>query len=700
MALGQVTAPWHVHAAFLLLGLGWSCLSTTALTTTLAPWFERHQGRSVTLALVGASVGAIAVAPGLLALVNAVGMANGLLWAAGAGAAVVHHVGGVAQHVAPAHGGRAQAEVVFLAVTAAKRGRVEAAQLAQRRGEPLVVMVTLLLMQYTPFLAAFWGITLTVACSWIPRLIGPLGKNMTGMAVGPQALVQGFEMGAKAALGIGAACACVGFVLGITTLTGMGFKFSAWVIDVSGLAAQMFMVLDVFNWFELKQVTIFFGLLFTAAACIIMGSGVPTTPTYIILASIVAPALAGLGVPQLATHFFVFYYGVLADVTPPVALAAFAAAGIARFAFGSIDFQLDLGIAGAARAMAPDAMRVELTGVGQFFRQIAPTVLHYKVCSTFDSAPHVGNIACAIQTLHPSVDNRWVPILGGQPSLGRYCAFSNLFAAAGTGGAVYRIDRHPTMHRHPVTPMAEADLRVHLAQQGLQGITALHYPLFEADTGPNAATLRTALGTLLDNGPADLPDLPFVPTLLDLTSADQLASVGRLLWQQAQRARLLAVGPSSVAQALIAHWGAHASHPTPALAPSTGPVFAWAGSLSPITAAQVQAATSYQRIPVDAHRLAHDTDYAQSTQRAICAGLQQGHHVLAYTGPADGAHAPAGGALAAVAPASAALVARVARLQGGHAVGQAGALGLGQRRCHQHRREQDERRTGPHHLAL
>jgi TRAP transporter 4TM/12TM fusion protein len=211
---------------------------------------------------------------------------------------------------------------------------------------PLVVMVTLLLMQYTPFLAAFWGITLTVACSWIPRLLGPLGKNMVGMAVGPRALVQGFEMGAKAALGIGAACACVGFVLGITTLTGMGFKFSAWVIDVSGIAAQMFMVVDVFSWLELKQVTILFGLLFTAVACIIMGAGVPTTPTYIILAAIVAPALAGLGVPQLATHFFVFYFGVLADVTPPVALAAFAAAGIARsepMRTGMTAFRLSMG---------------------------------------------------------------------------------------------------------------------------------------------------------------------------------------------------------------------------------------------------------------------------------------------------------------------------------------------------------------------
>jgi TRAP-type uncharacterized transport system fused permease subunit len=169
---------------------------------------------------------------------------------------------------------------------------------------------------------------------------------MTGLAVTPRALIQGFEMGSKSALGIGAACACVGFVLGITTLTGMGFKFSAFVLDLSGVAAQWVHAFDVMGWFELKEITILFGLLFTAVACIIMGSGVPTTPTYIILASIVAPALAQLGVPQLATHFFVFYYGVLADVTPPVALAAFAAAGIARsepMRTGMTAFRLSMG---------------------------------------------------------------------------------------------------------------------------------------------------------------------------------------------------------------------------------------------------------------------------------------------------------------------------------------------------------------------
>jgi TRAP transporter 4TM/12TM fusion protein len=211
---------------------------------------------------------------------------------------------------------------------------------------PLIVMVTLLLLQYTPFLAAFWGITLTIACSWIPRLLGPLGRGMTGLAITPRALVQGFEMGAKSALAIGAACACVGFVLGITTLTGMGFKFSAFILDLSGGVAAAVSSVDLWQWFDLKQLTILFGLLFTALACIVMGAGVPTTPTYIILAAIVAPALAQLGVPQLATHFFVFYFGVLADVTPPVALAAFAAAGIARtepMGVGMTAFRLSMG---------------------------------------------------------------------------------------------------------------------------------------------------------------------------------------------------------------------------------------------------------------------------------------------------------------------------------------------------------------------
>ena len=312
-----------------------------------------------------------------------------------------------------------------------------------------------------------------------------------------------------------------------------------------------------------------------------------------------------------------------------------------------------IGIAGAARAMPPEAMRAEMSAVGRFFEKLAPPVLHYKVCSTFDSAPHVGNIACGIQTLHPFVSNRWVPILGGQPSLGRYCAFSNLFAAAGTGGAVHRVDRHPTMRQHPVTPMGEADLRLHLARQGLDGITALHYPLYDATT---TDVLDAALQALLAHGAASHA---MAPTLLDLTTPGQLATVGRLLWQQSQHARLLAVGSSAVAQALVAHWGKPASTAAAPLAPADGPVLAWAGSLSPLTAAQVQAATAYHRIAVDAQRLCSDTAYAQALQEAICSGLQSGHNVLAFTGPTDGAPLAAAASSTDVAQASADLIARV-----------------------------------------
>ena len=129
-----------------------------------------------------------------------------------------------------------------------------------------------------------------------------------------------------------------------------------------------------------------------------------------------------------------------------------------------------LGIAGVSRSLTPQAMREELAPIAALARRLQPTVLHYKTCSTFDSAPGVGSIGEAVRVLAPSMPGEWTAVLGGQPNLGRYCLFGNLFAAAGTGGEVFRIDRHPTMSRHPVTPMLEADLRRHLGAQGLTDI--------------------------------------------------------------------------------------------------------------------------------------------------------------------------------------------------------------------------------------
>ncbi|MES2398645.1 MAG: four-carbon acid sugar kinase family protein [Pseudomonadota bacterium] len=280
-----------------------------------------------------------------------------------------------------------------------------------------------------------------------------------------------------------------------------------------------------------------------------------------------------------------------------------------------------LGIAGAARAMSPAEMQAELTPVGEFFASLKVPVTHYKTCSTFDSAPHIGSIGTAIRILQPHAGNAFVPILGGQPNLRRYCVFSHLFAASGDG--IHRIDRHPTMRQHPVTPMAEADLRLHLQQQGLRRVDAIHYP----DYGSPAAQLDQQLAALL----AQQPDA----VLFDVAQAGDLAVVGRLVWQRALQQRLLAVGASSVVQALAAHWGDDGIAREVKIAPAEGPVLMLAGSLSPMTARQVQAAVSYDKVLLDASRLAQDSGYRSQMAGEIAAQLGQDRHVMVCTSTRD-----------------------------------------------------------------
>lgn len=291
-----------------------------------------------------------------------------------------------------------------------------------------------------------------------------------------------------------------------------------------------------------------------------------------------------------------------------------------------------LGIAGAARAMAPEEMAAELAPVGAFFAASGARVLHYKCCSTFDSAPHVGSIGQAVRSLRPYAPNLWVPIVGGQPNLGRYCVFGNLFAAAGSGGVVYRIDRHPTMRQHPVTPMHEADLRQHLAQQGLDLVASLDYPAYDAPEPVQQAKLSALQQTRPD------------AVLLDVAQHAHLASVGRLIWQEALQQPLLAVGPSSVVQALTAYWATQKNEAVQAeklepksLGAATGPVLVLVGSLSPITAQQVHNAKSFKRVDLDAVQLAApDGAYRQRLAHEVAALLREGQHVLACTSSAEG----------------------------------------------------------------
>ncbi|MGL4441133.1 MAG: TRAP transporter large permease subunit, partial [Bosea sp. (in: a-proteobacteria)] len=157
-------------------------------------------------------------------------------------------------------------------------------------------------------------------------------------------MIDALVLGAKYAISVGAAAATVGIIVGVVTLTGVGFKISNIVTGAAGDLAVL--IHGILPFLTANGVKLFFTLLFTAIVCILLGCGVPTTPTYIIMVTVAAPALVMLDLPPLVAHFFVFYYGVLADVTPPVALAAYAGASMAGadpFKTGNTAFRLALG---------------------------------------------------------------------------------------------------------------------------------------------------------------------------------------------------------------------------------------------------------------------------------------------------------------------------------------------------------------------
>ena len=164
---------------------------------------------------------------------------------------------------------------------------------------PLIGIIYLLVAGYSPTRAALAAILLAIIASFL--------RKSTRMK--PIEIVQGLEKGAKGVLGVMIACASAGIIIGIVTKTGVGLKLAGALIDLAGgmLLPAMF---------------------FTMVTSIILGMGVPTTANYVITSTIAAPALIQMGVPLMAAHMFVFYFGIIADVTPPVALAAFAGAGI------------------------------------------------------------------------------------------------------------------------------------------------------------------------------------------------------------------------------------------------------------------------------------------------------------------------------------------------------------------------------------
>ncbi len=251
---------------------------------------------------------------------------------------------------------------------------------------PLIALLIVLFSGYSPNMAAFVGLSLCVVvgfCSFqkhatlavpfallgfifwkaspysgegfSPEMAGILaaltigGLLHKGERQAFRSLFDSFHVGVQYALAVGAASAAVGIVVGVINTTGVGFRLGFMV--TSGAADMAESLHVILGWipaeiFTLPSIQQFLSLVMIAIACILMGAGLPTTALYIMLVAVAQPALSTLGVPPLATHMFVLYYGVISEITPPVCASAYAAAGIAGanpFRTGMSAFTLGLG---------------------------------------------------------------------------------------------------------------------------------------------------------------------------------------------------------------------------------------------------------------------------------------------------------------------------------------------------------------------
>ena len=294
--------------------------------------------------------------------------------------------------------------------------------------------------------------------------------------------------------------------------------------------------------------------------------------------------------------------GLAADLCVTVAAAAERLTDAAR---GGLQA---LGIAGQSRTWSPAAMDAELPAAFATLAAARPRFLHYKVCSTFDSSPAVGSIGHAIDIGRRVLPARWTPVVAAAPHLGRWMAFGNLFARSGLDSPAYRLDRHPTMSRHPVTPMAEADLRLVLGRQTQLPVSLVDLPTLDAGVEPAWASIR--------NSPEGI-------VLFDATTDAQLTTIGRLLDRlaDAQDQPLFVAGSSGVERALVLAGGIGQQPvvPPPARPGSSGPLLVVAGSLSPVTQRQLAAAVAAGFHDLEISPVAGESEIAAVTQAATMA---------------------------------------------------------------------------------
>jgi len=280
-----------------------------------------------------------------------------------------------------------------------------------------------------------------------------------------------------------------------------------------------------------------------------------------------------------------------------------------------------VGVAGISRSQDPAWMDANLPPVFERLKAIGAPLCHYKVCSTFDSAPHVGSIGRAGELGQAVFGAKPIPVVVGAPALGRFVLFGNLFATA--AGVTYRIDRHPVMSRHPTTPMHEADLRLHLAAQ---------------------TKLRSVLvdHTALDATPGAIAEMDAELVVFDTVDAATQTVVGRLLWESAAHEPGFVIGSSGVEFALVRYWRDLGLVPASADVELPEPVdriVVLSGSCSPTNETQIRRGLTdgFADLRLDPVALVESEAAMEAATARAVALLAEGKSPILYTalGPDD-----------------------------------------------------------------
>lgn len=310
------------------------------------------------------------------------------------------------------------------------------------------------------------------------------------------------------------------------------------------------------------------------------------------------------------------------------------------------------GVAGKTRSLPAAEMENILLPAFEKIKETGARHVHYKVCSTFDSSATIGSIGKAIDCGATVFKNKTIPVLGGMPALGRYCVFGNLFAKMGTGGEgkVYRLDRHPSMSKHPVTPANESDLRLHLGRQtnkkiGLIDIMELKKPVDEISSADEAVVIDA------------------------LNEAHLVRAAAWMEMQADKNGVLFSVGGSSVEMALGIYW-----NQKQVLMPATewehagkvSPLLVVSGSCSPVTAMQIAYAKAigFEEVIMDGVKICAADTLDETVVSKVNKLLSHQKNVIVHTGEKQTANLPSeklGTALGRIAKAAAenALVKRI-----------------------------------------